>query len=119
MAKASRRQLKAAFTASLANAEGGAQQAELALAILERERRAASRRLVVARRDTEGAERAFRNRLIDLLSYTALISQQATRQTELITLDQKIAAGRIALASLLAPALPTLRVTRIQTGYHP
>jgi outer membrane protein TolC len=118
VARATRRQLKAEFNASLASAEGGAQQAELALRVLERERAAARTRLAEARRDTAGAAGAFRNGLIDLLSYTSLISQEATRQTELTTLDQKIAAGRIALASLLAPALPTIRVTSIKAGYH-
>lgn len=116
VARATRRQLGAAFTASLASAEGGAQQAEEALELLASERALARRRLVVARRDAAGANRAYSAQSISALSYTALIDQEATRQVELVTLEQKIAAGRIALASLLALGLPTIGTSTIGTS---
>lgn len=106
VARATRRQLNAAFTAALGAAQGGADAAQRALTLLIRQRAAASDRLTQADHAADAASRAFRSDLIDARTETDLIDQQATRRTELIALDQKIAAGRIALATMLGAGLP-------------
>ncbi|MCU4160748.1 TolC family protein [Acidiphilium sp. AL] len=111
VAKATRRQLDAAFTAALGVAQGQTDSAEQALALLGAERRAAKARLVSAATAAHAARRAYRAGLIDARIETDLIDQAATRQTELIALDQKNAAGRIALASLLGAGLPVVSHT--------
>lgn len=109
VAKATRRQLHAGFTASLAAAEGGAKAAARALALLERERATAAVRLAAAERAARDAHSVWRQGLIDSRAETDLIDQAANRRIELIALDQKIAAGRIALAGLLGAGLPPIR----------
>ncbi|MCW8307609.1 TolC family protein [Acidiphilium sp. PA] len=106
IARATRRQLNAAFTAALGAAQGGAEAAQRALALLMRERAAARGRLIQADHAADAARRAFGHDLIDARTETDLIDQQATRRTELIALDQKIAAARIALATMLGAGLP-------------
>lgn len=106
IARASRRQLQASFTAALATAQGNAAAATQALALLRTERTAAIRRLVAAQRIERAARSAERQHLIDALIETNLIDQAATRQAELINLDAQIAIGSIAQATLLGAGLP-------------
>ncbi|MDD2877275.1 MAG: TolC family protein [Acidiphilium sp.] len=106
VARATRRQLGAAFTAALGAAQGGAAAARQALGLLGQQRAAARDRLDRADTAVREARRAFHNNLIDARTETDLINQQAIRRTELIGFDQKIASGRIALASLLGAGLP-------------
>lgn len=110
VARATRRQLNAAFTASLAAAQGGAEAARQALATLDREREVARTRFQAADRAAKAAHQAWRQRLIDSRTEADLIDQRAIRRTEVIALDQKIAAGRIALASLLGAGLPIVHL---------
>jgi outer membrane protein TolC len=106
VARATRRQLNAAFTAALGAARGGVVAAQQTLAMLETQQRAAAARLVTADQAVHAARRAYRGHLIDARTETDLINQRALRRTELIALDQKIAAGRIARATLLGAGLP-------------
>jgi outer membrane protein TolC len=106
VARATRRQLGAAFTAALAAAQGGAIAAQRALDLLERERAAARERLAQADRAVGAVRSAYGAGLVDARTETDLIDQRALRRTELIALDQKIDAGRIALATLLGAGLP-------------
>jgi outer membrane protein TolC len=112
VARATRRQLAAAFTAALAAAQGGAVAAQRALALLDTERRTAAARALQADRAASAARPAYNAGLIDARTETDLIDQQALRRTELIALDQKIAAGRIALATLLGAGLPRVTLPR-------
>lgn len=116
VARATRRQLQSAFTASLGAAQGGAAAAVQALAVLRRERAAAVRRLAAASTIARAAQGAWRQHLINALTETNLIDQEATRRTELISLDEKIAAGRIALATLVGAGLGTGLATGIGNG---
>jgi outer membrane protein TolC len=113
IARATRRQLNAGFTASLGAAQGGAIAAQQALAVLEAERTAARQRLAQADRAADDASRALRADLLDARTETDLIDQQAIRRTELIGLDQKIATARIALATVLGAGLPNLAPTSL------
>jgi outer membrane protein TolC len=106
VARATRRQLNAAFGAALGAAQGGAAAAAQALGVLEAERATAKIRVITADRAADSAKRAWSQGLIDSRTEADLINQQATRRYEVIALDQKIAAGRIALASLLGVGLP-------------
>ncbi|HQT88014.1 MAG TPA: TolC family protein [Acidiphilium sp.] len=119
VARATRRQLHAAFTAALAGAQGGAVAAQQTLAVLDAQRRAAAARLVVADHAVRAARRAYRGHLIDARTETDLINQQALRRTELIALEQKIAAGRIARANLLGAGLPQIDRLRANLNGSP
>ncbi|WP_427952939.1 TolC family protein [Acidiphilium sp.] len=110
VARATRRQLHEAFTAALTAARGGAIAARQALALLNHERHAALARQAEADRAVSKALPAYRARLIDARTETDLIDQQALRRTEVIALEQKIAAGRIALATLLGAGLPLVTI---------
>lgn len=111
IAEATRTQLDAAFTMALGTAQGESEAALQALTLLKAERKTASVRLDSAERAARTAHGAYRAGLIDARTETDLIDQAATRHTELIALDQKIAAGRIALASLLGAGLPIVHLT--------
>ncbi|MDX5932270.1 TolC family protein [Acidiphilium acidophilum] len=110
VARATRRQLDAAFTAALAAAQGGALAARRALGVLDRQREAARARVRLADRAVRAARGPYRAGLIDARVETDLIDQQALRRAELIALDHKIAAGRIALATLLGAGLPVVSI---------
>jgi outer membrane protein TolC len=106
--RATRRQLRAAYTAAVASAESGAVAAQQALAALEQQRRRAAARLVQADQAMRMARRAYRAHLIDGRAAADLIDQLVQRRIELIDLDQKIAAARIARATILAASLPSV-----------
>jgi outer membrane protein TolC len=106
VAEATRAQAKAQFEASLGQAEGQAEAALVALHTLGAERAVAAGAAARAEADAAGAARAYAARNIDGRTYADLIAAAASRRIELIALDQKLAAGRIALASLLGFGLP-------------
>lgn len=111
VARATRHQLGTAFRAALDDAANDATAADQALALLKRERRHAEFRVDAATQQAREARRAYAQGLIDARVETNLLDQAVIRETQMITLRQKIAAGRIALRALLGAGLPTASAT--------
>ncbi|HQU11517.1 MAG TPA: transporter, partial [Acidiphilium sp.] len=109
VARASRRQLKAAFRAALDQAAGQAEAAQQALTLLGTEYRQAARRAAIARRDAAAARLAYAAGLVDARAEADLIDAAANRQAEAIDLQGRIAAGRVSLRTLLGAGLPMIR----------
>ncbi|OYV67370.1 MAG: transporter [Acidiphilium sp. 21-66-27] len=109
VARASRRQLKAAFRAALDQAAGQAEAAQQALTLLGAEYRQAARRAAIARRDAAAARLAYAAGLVDARAKADLIDAAANRQAEAIDLRGRIAAGRVSLRTLLGAGLPMIR----------
>lgn len=107
VARATRRQLAAAFRAALDGAANDATAAEQALALLRREQRRAESRLDSAQRQARDARRAYAQGLIDARVETNLLDQAVTRETQMIVLRQKLGTGLISLRTLLGAGLPT------------
>ena len=112
VARATRHQLAAGFAAALDQAANDAHAADQALALLDRERQRAQGRLVAARQAARSAQRAYAQGLIDARTETNLVDEAVTRETEMITLRQKIAAGRVSLRTLLGAGLPTVKASK-------
>jgi outer membrane protein TolC len=109
VARASRRQLAAAFRAALDQAAGQAEAAQQALTLLDAEYRRAVRGAAIARRDAAAARRAYAAGLIDARAEADLIDAAANRRAEAIDLRARIAAGRVSLRTLLGAGLPVIR----------
>jgi outer membrane protein TolC len=114
VATATREQLRAQFTASLAQAQGQAEAALVALGTLAAERGAAAAALASAAHDAATARQAFDAGAIDIRTYADLLSAAESRRVELIAIDQKIQTGRVALASLLGFGLPEVQAGTFQ-----
>jgi outer membrane protein TolC len=107
VARATRRQLAAAFRAALDGAANDAEAAAQALALLRREQRRAESRLDAAQLQAREARRAYAQGLIDARVETNLLDQAVTRETQMIVLRQKLDTGLISLRTLLGAGLPT------------
>jgi outer membrane protein TolC len=114
IATATRAQLRAQFAASLAQAQGQAEAALVALNTLATERGVAEAALASANRDAATAAPAFAAGAIDVRTYADLLSAAESHRVELIAIDRKIETGRVALASLLGFGLPNVQATTFQ-----
>lgn len=109
VAEATRGELRAQFVTTLAQAQGQAEAALMALGTLTSERASAESNLAASTRDAAAATQAFNAGEIDIRTYADLLSATESRQVELIAIDQKIETGRVALASLLGFGLPDVQ----------
>jgi outer membrane protein TolC len=108
IARASRAQLAAQFTASLDSAESGANALILRIGVLQTQSEAASRQAIAARRMAAEARRAFAQGALDALGAVNLETAAADREREAITLHAQLLAARLALNAVLGIGLPPI-----------
>lgn len=111
IARATRTQLREEYAARLATASGGARALLANLALLERQRAAATAALPEAEALAANARRALAAGMIDELTYVQLETARLGAERRAIGLEQQVLDARTALATLLGAGLPPIRFT--------
>jgi outer membrane protein TolC len=116
IARATRRQLRADFSARLATAAGQVQAMLSELALLQRQIRTQRAQLAETDRVARQAQAAFDAGNLTERSYVDFVTARLSTQEQVLALEQSLLEQRVALATLIGAGMPTITIPAME---HP